>query len=92
MKSAYERAMEKLGGESTTPRLNDAQKQEINELNQKYEAQIAERKTFLQSKISEALASGNSQEVEELDSQLTRDVAAIQDEWQTKKDKIWKQA
>lgn len=89
MKSAYERAMEKFGGSESSEKLTDDQKKEIAELNSVFEAKIAERQTFLQSKISEAIRAGNHEEVEELEAQLGRDVQALRDELQSKKDKIW---
>ena len=93
MKSAYERALEKLGdGGEKAPKLSEAQKKEIAELNSLYESKIAERQTFLQSKISEAHSKGDEGEASELESQLARDTAALRDELEEKKNKIWKQS
>jgi len=91
MKSAYEKAMEKLGAASQ-PTLSAGQKNKIAEVNQTYEARIAERKTFLESKIQEARLSGQQQEAEELESGLQRDLATIRDEWDRAKKKVWDQA
>jgi len=90
MKSAYERAMEKFGGDDASPKLSDHQKKEIAEINTLYEAKIAERQTFLKSKIAQAIGSGNDADIQSLEEQLSRDVQALRDEWEAKKDKIWK--
>ncbi|MEM6883586.1 MAG: hypothetical protein AAF571_01040 [Verrucomicrobiota bacterium] len=92
MKSAYERAMERFGGEEATPKLSDEQKAQIAEINNIYEAKIAERHTFLSSKIAEARATDNLSEVEQLEKQLTSDVLILREEWDAKKEKIWKSA
>lgn len=88
MKSAYERAMERFG-DSASPALTDEQKAAIAEINQKHEARIAERKTFLEGKIQAAAAQGQFDEAEALRDELTRDLATIHDEWEQAKKKIW---
>jgi hypothetical protein len=90
MKSAYERAMERFG-DGDSPALNGEQKASIAEINQKHEAQIAERKTFLEGKIQAALADGQIEEVEALREQLSRDLATIRDDWERAKQKVWDQ-
>ena len=45
MKSAYELAMERMGGGDDNP-LTDEQKEQIAEIDTKYKAKIAERKIF----------------------------------------------
>ena len=52
MKSAVELAMEKLGKtQAPEPPLTDAQRREISDLRQQYEAKIAEKDIMLQSEI-----------------------------------------
>ena len=46
MKSAYELAMERMGGGDEKP-LTDQQKEQIAEIDSKFKAKIAERKIFL---------------------------------------------
>jgi len=92
MKSAYERAMERFGGDDATPKLNDEQKAQIAEINNIYEAKIAERQTFLSSKIAEARATDNFPEIEQLEKQLTSDVHILREEWEAKKAKVWQAA
>lgn len=92
MKSAFERAMERFGG-SEAPRrtLTDAQKSRIAEINNFYQAKIAERETFLRSRITTAQARGDAKEAAELEDQLRRDLAALKDEWEAKKQKVWEE-
>lgn len=92
MKSAYERAMERFGGNEATPKLTDDQKAQIAEINNIYEAKIAERQTFLASKIAEARATDNLTELEQIEKQLSSDVHILREEWESKKGKIWKSA
>ncbi|NJL18917.1 MAG: hypothetical protein HC901_00985 [Bdellovibrionaceae bacterium] len=89
MKSAYERAMERMGGgASASPALTDAQKQAIAEINNRFHAKIAERETFLNSQIQQALSAGNPPEADQLQQQLVRDLAALRDDWEREKRKI----
>jgi hypothetical protein len=89
MKSAYERAMERMGGgQSPAPALTDAQKQSIAGVNNRFQAKIAERETFLKSKIDGARRTGNAKEAGELQEQLVRDLAGLRDDWEREKRKI----
>ena len=54
MKSSYELAMERMGGDDKP--LTDEQKERIAEVGAKYKAKIAERKIFLEKAIQDALA------------------------------------
>jgi hypothetical protein len=90
MKSAYEIAMERLGKAAPEPKLTDAQKTELAEINSLYKSKIAERETFLQSKIAELRSSGELAEVEAIQTQLARDLAVLQEEWDEKKERVWK--
>lgn len=89
MKSALEIAMERFGGGSPTPKLTEAQKQKIQELNTFYQSKIAERETFLNSRIQAAARDGNAKEVEELQDQLRRDLANFHEELEARKKKVW---
>lgn len=84
--------MEKFGGTGTTPKLSDEQKQQIAEINSVYEAKIAERQTFLGSKIAAARTTDNHAEVEQLEKQLSSDIHILKEEWEAKKEKVWKSA
>jgi len=89
MKSALEIAMERFGGAQPSPKLTDEQKNKIHELNNLYQARMAERETFLASRIKAAAAEGNEKEVGELELQLRRDMANFREELEAKKKKIW---
>jgi hypothetical protein len=89
MKSSYELAMERLAQTKPSPKLSEAQRLELNDLTNRYEAKIAERQTFLQGKIQSAQASGDLKEYEELSLQLRRDLATLREELETKKQTIW---
>ncbi|MDX6767821.1 MAG: hypothetical protein SFU85_13650 [Candidatus Methylacidiphilales bacterium] len=89
MKSALDIAMERFAGGNPTPKLTDEQKQKIQELNNFYQAKIAERETFLTSRIKAAAQDGNAKEVEELQDQLRRDLANFHEELEAKKKKVW---
>ena len=62
MKSSYELAMERMGGEDAP--LSDDQKKQIAEIDAKYKAKVAEKKIFLEKSISEALQKENQEEVD----------------------------
>jgi hypothetical protein len=59
MKSAYELAMERLEKKAPTKKLTPEQLREIAEIDSVYKAKIAERETYLNSKITEAKSMGD---------------------------------
>ena len=89
MKSAYELAMERLAKTEPAQKLSEAQKAELAEISNRYEAKIAERQTFLQGKLQAAEASGDMKEVEELSLQLRRDLSVLREELEAKKKAVW---
>ncbi|MDR0533016.1 MAG: hypothetical protein LBH01_03590 [Verrucomicrobiales bacterium] len=90
MKSAYELAMERLAKNQPETKLTDAQKQELADINARYEARLAERKTFLNGKIKEAEAKGDLPEADQFRTQLRRDVATLNEEMEAKKEAVRK--
>lgn len=86
MKSSYELAMERMGGEDKP--LTDEQKERIAEVVAKYKAKIAERKIFLEKAIQDALAQEKGEEAEELRSQLVQETAKLETKSEEEKDKI----
>jgi hypothetical protein len=88
MKSAYELAMERLSRETPLKKLTPDQIAAVNEVDSLYRSKIAERETFLNSKIASAQAEGNWTEVEELKQGLARDLTTLREEAERKKDKI----
>jgi hypothetical protein len=70
-------------------KLTGEQKTELAELTNRYNAKIAERETFLKSKIKSAEASGAFDEAGQLREQMTRDLSVLREELETKKARIW---
>ena len=87
MKSSYELAMERMGGDDDKP-LTDEQKQKIAEIDSKYKAKIAERKIFLEKNLSDAQVQGNEEEIELVRRQLNDEVANLEAKSEAEKDKI----
>ena len=87
MKSAYELAMERMGGGDSKP-LTDEQKEEIAEIDSKYKAKIAERKIFLEKNLSDAEAQGNAEEIEMIRRQLNDEIADLEAKSESEKDKV----
>lgn len=87
MKSAYELAMERMGGGDDNP-LTDEQKEKISEIDSKYKAKIAERKIFLEKNLSDAETQGNAEEVEMIRRQLNDEIADLESKSEIEKDKI----
>jgi hypothetical protein len=90
MKSAYELAMERLARQEPTRVLTDAQKKELADLDSVYRAKLAERETFLHSKIEAARLSGDVQTLADLEKQRVMDIQTIREEWDMKKEKLRK--
>ena len=88
MKSAYELAMERLEKASPSISLTENQKKEIAEIDSVYRAKIAEREVFLKGQIQKAQMAGNLEEVQSLEKQLGLDVRRLQEECETKKEKL----
>ena len=87
MKSAYELAMERMGGGDDKP-LTDEQKEKIAEIDSKYKAKIAERKIFLEKNLSDAQAQGNGDEIELIRRQMNDEIADLETKSESEKDKV----
>ena len=88
MKSAYELAMERLEKKAPSLALTDEQKQQIAEIDSTFKARIAEKELFLKDQITKALAAGNHEEAESLQKQLSIDIRRLQEDAETKKEKL----
>jgi hypothetical protein len=88
MKSAYELAMERLQKGSPSVILTAEQKAQLAEIDSSFNAKIAERKIFLSDQIKKAGAAGKFDEVEALEKQLTADVRRLQEDCESKKEKL----
>ena len=86
MKSAYERAMERLEKESGPGRkLSDDERQRIADIDQKYDARAAETKLSYEQKIVTAAPP----EVMGLKDEMNRELARIEDQRNASKDEVW---
>ena len=90
MKSAYELAMERLQKESPSTQLTEDQKAAINELDSVFKAKKAERELFLRGEIAKAEAKGDHTEMDELQQQLARDMRRLDEDLESKKEKVRK--
>ena len=88
MKSAYELAMERLEKKAPSLALTDEQKQQIAEIDSTFKARIAERELFLKDQIGKARETGNLEEVDSLQKQLTIDLRRLQEDAEVKKEKL----
>lgn len=86
MKSAYELAMSRLEASAPTVKLTDAQKAELAEIDNRFDAKIAERKVFLEGEI--AKSSGDPLAQDELRRQLSSEIRRLEEEREARKDKV----
>ncbi len=90
MKSAYERAMERFGGDDdgNLKPLTDEQRQRLAEIDKKWKAKIAEREIFLQQKIVEARINADFAAIEDLERQLHNERLRLKEEAEQEKNKV----
>jgi hypothetical protein len=88
MKSAYELAMERLQKNAPEVKLNDEQKAQLAEIDSQFRAKIAEKELFLKEQIGKAIGSGKFDEVEQLQRQLTAEMRRLEEERESKKEKL----
>jgi len=80
--------MERLEKQSATARLTDAQKAEISELESLCKAKKAEKELFLRGEIAKAEAAGDPAAFEQLNKQLTHELRRLDEDLETKKEKV----
>jgi hypothetical protein len=88
VKSAYELAMERLAKDQPIVKLTDDQKKQLAEVDSTFKARIAEKQLFLKGEIQKALSAGKLEEVESLEKQLASDIKRLQEDCETKKEKL----
>lgn len=88
MKSAYELAMERFGGGEPETPLTDEQKAALAAVDDKFKAKIAERELFLGDLIAKAKSTGNYIELQELETQKTREIASLKEQCEAEKEKL----
>lgn len=90
MKSAYELAMERLEKASgPTKKLTDEQREEIAGIEKVYEAKIAETRLEYDQKMTSV---SSPAELDELQLQLARKIAELEEERDQKKETVWEKA
>ena len=88
MKSAYELAMERLEKSTPSVTLTDEQKQQIADIESSFRARIAEKELFFADEIKKARAQGTFEAVESLEQQLVAEVRRLQEDGESKKEKL----
>ena len=88
MKSAYELAMERLAKGQPVVTLTDEQKKQLAEVDSTFKARIAEKELFLKGEIQKARSTGKFEEAESLEKQLTSEIKRLQEDCETKKEKL----
>ena len=88
MKSAYELAMERLQKNAPSVTLTEEQKAKLAEVDSTFKAKIAEREVFLQDEIRKAQRGGNLEEMVALQKQLASEIARLQGDCESKKQKL----
>ena len=89
IKSAYELALERLGGNATAPQaLTPEQKEAIAAIDRETAAKTAEREILAKSGIQAALASGDAEAVAKLREELATDLRRIRDRGEERKEAI----
>ncbi len=90
MKSAYEKALERLERESGPTRtLTEQQKARIADIDRRCDAQIAEQKIAYESKI---LNASTPAELNEIRAELANQLAAIESRREKEKESVWNEA
>lgn len=90
MKSAYELAMERLNAESPNENapLTDEQKEELSDLDNKYNAKAAERKISHDKRVAEANAKGDFQDAAKAQEELRIDLERIESDRESAKERV----
>jgi hypothetical protein len=87
IKSAYELAMERLGGTEEAA-LTQEQKARLTEIRRLYESKIAEKKIVLEREAAEAMQRGEFEEAEKLRERLIAEVAELNQKMEEERDKV----
>jgi len=90
MKSAYELAMERLGEDEPQVKLTDEQRAELADVDTKFTAKIAEKEVFLDGLIGKATATGNFEELAQLETQKTREISRLKADREEAKEQLRK--
>jgi hypothetical protein len=87
IKSAYELAMERMGGQSVQ-KLTAEQKAKLAELDKVFTAKIAEQELALKPKIAASRAKGDAEEMAKLEEILRNEIAKLRRQLEEKKEAV----
>jgi len=80
--------MERLAKDQPTVTLTDDQKKQLAEIDSQFKARIAEKELFLKGEIAKAQSAGKFDEIESLEKQLRLEISRLQEDCETKKEKL----
>lgn len=92
MKSALEIARERFGGGENVAPLSPKQKAALKEIQDKYDAKVAEAEILAAQQIAAARAAGKVEEARELEEKKARDIASLRAKCEREKEKVRKAA
>lgn len=90
MRSALDIALERYGGEDEGVELTDDQKQQLRDVQAKYDAKIAERQIVLDQEIQAASFGGKEEEAQQLRDTKAKEIASFRRRMEREKDKVRK--
>lgn len=90
MKSAYELAMERLSAASPNDniQLTDAQKEELADLDNKYQARTVEKKIAMEKRVKDARMKGDYREIATAEKELVIALARIESDREAAKERV----
>jgi len=89
IKSAYELALERLGGGATAPPpLTPEQKSAIADIERETGAKLAEQEILAKSRIQAALAAGDTEGAQKLQAEFTTEQRRIRERGEERKEEI----
>ena len=80
--------MERLAKDQPIVALTDDQKKQLAEIDSQFKARMAEKELFLKGEIAKAQGAGKFEEIESLQKQLTSEIKRLQEDCETKKEKL----
>ena len=80
--------MERLAKGQPVVTLTDEQKKQLAEVDSTFKARIAEKELFLKGEIQKARSTGKFEEAESLEKQLASEIKRLQEDCETKKEKL----
>ena len=80
--------MERLQKSTPSISFTEDQKKQLADVDSTYKAKAAEKQLLLRDEIQKAQADGNFEEVEKLEKQLASEVRRLQEDCETKKEKL----